>query len=49
MLHRQAAVDELLQRVNADVQMRVQERLRHLLVARGGLDALGCHRLVGHE
>ena len=49
MLHRQPAVDELFQRINPDVQMLVEKRLRHFRVARRRLHAVRRHRLVADE
>ena len=49
MLHRQAAIDQLVQRINPDAEMFVGEFARDLFVARCGLDAFGRHRLIRDE
>lgn len=46
MLYREALVNELLQRIDADPQVHVHKIGVDLLVTLGGLHAFGHHRLI---
>ena len=49
MLDGLAVLDQLLQRLDADAQMRVGVLLRDLAVAAGRLDAAGRRGLIGDQ
>src|SRR5262245_44943417 len=49
VLYREAVVDELLQGIDADAQVHRDVLVVDVLVALGGLHALGRHRLVGNQ